>query len=311
MNGPDETRNPEGAPGGPGGDPERSGSGGGGGEGPAAAPGPALGGTVVPRDEAGPEGRRMTVAEHLEELRSRVIRSLLYLAGALVLCLIFNDYIMGAILRQPYLVLKELGYRTPRLQYLGPSEGFITWLKLALVASLVIASPLMAREIWGFIAAGLYPHEKRWIRIFAPLSYLLFLGGVAFLYFLVMPTALRFLFDFGTRPHLFGIETADRVIEYVPQVSRYLSLYIVMSVIMGIVFQLPLIMLFFISTGIISTAFFRKYRRHFIVGSVAVLAVLTPTGDAATLVLVSLPVVLLYEGGILLGRLATRGRKAA
>ena len=161
--------------------------------------------------------------------------------------------------------------------------------------------------IWGFVAAGLYPHERKWIEVFAPVSYLLFLAGLAFLYFLVMPIALRFLFDFGTQPWLpEKLGQAGPVIQNVPQVGKYLSFYITMSLIMGLVFQLPLIMLFFIATGILTPGFFRKYRRHFIVGAVAALAVLTPTGDAATLGLVTLPVILLYEGGILLGRFFTK-----
>ena len=85
--------------------------------------------------------------------------------------------------------------------------------------------------------------------------------------------------------------------------------FFTMSLVMGMVFQLPLVMLFFIATGIITPAFFRKYRRHFIVGAVAALAVLTPTGDAMTLLLVSMPVVALYEGGLLLGRLLVRKRE--
>jgi Tat protein translocase TatC len=251
----------------------------------------------------------MTVGEHLEELRKRVIRSLLYLAAALVLTFVFNDYVLGFILKQPYDVLKGLG-QDPIMPVLDPAEGFLTWLKVAFVTALIVASPLMAREVWGFVAAGLYPHEKKYVQIFAPISYFLFLGGVAFLYFLVLPTALEFLFSFGLSPHIPGVPEDMQFLSARPRFSSYVSFYLTMCVIMGIVFQLPLVMLFFMATGILKPSFFGKYRRHFIVGAVAVLAVITPSGDAPTLLLVSIPVLLLYEGGLLLGRVLLRRRKA-
>ncbi len=94
-----------------------------------------------------------------------------------------------------------------------------------------------------------------------------------------------------------------------PQYSDYVSFYMTMSLIMGLVFQLPLIILFLIATGLVQPVTFSKYRRHFIVGAVAVLAVVSPTGDAVTLVLISAPVIILYESGLLLGRFATRRKK--
>lgn len=236
--------------------------------------------------------RRMTISEHLEELRSRMIRALIYLGLALVVCLIFNDSVMRFVLDRPIQALRDVG-QEPKLVYYAPTEGFLVWLKLAVVVAAILASPLMAREIWGFVAAGLYPHEKRYVQVFAPVSYLLFLGGVAFLYWIVLPTALEFLFGFGKiLPE----------IQNMPRVSEYLSFYIVMSLLMGLVFQLPLVMLFFMAVGILDVGFFRKYRKHFIVGAVAVMAVVSPTGDAPTLILISVPVLLLYEIGILFGR---------
>lgn len=248
---------------------------------------------MSPADDQPSGFRRMTISEHLEELRSRMIRALLYLGLGLIVCLIFNDSVMRFILNQPVRVLTDLGQEA-KLVYYSPTEGFVVWLKLALIVAAVLSSPLMARELWGFVAAGLYPHEKRYVQLFAPVSYLLFLGGVAFLYFVVLPTALRFLFDFGM---IQGIPIVNQ-----PRVSDYLAFYIVMSLLMGLVFQLPLVMLFFMAVGILDVSFFRKYRRHFIVGAVAVMAVVSPTGDAPTLILISVPVLLLYEIGILFGR---------
>jgi sec-independent protein translocase protein TatC len=169
-----------------------------------------------------------------------------------------------------------------------------------MVAALLIASPLIARELWGFVGAGLYPGEKKYVRLFAPISYLLFLGGVAFLYFAVLPQALNFLYSFGLDPAYHEMK---------PQYSDYVSFYITMSLIMGLVFQLPLIMLFLITTRLVSPATFSKYRRHFIVGAVVLLAIVSPTGDAVTLLLISAPVIILYEGGLLLGRFVMRGKK--
>lgn len=258
-----------------------------------------------PRDTA----PRMSVGQHLEELRRRVLRSVLYLTGALVLCFVLNEHILGFVLRMPYEVLRSLGHLEPKLPVLSPTEMFLTWLKVAFVSALLVASPLIARELWGFVAAGLYPREKKWVRIFGPFSYVLFLGGVAFLYFVVLPPALRFLYSFGYDIRIPGVSGDAAVVIPMPDLAQYVSFYISMSLIMGVVFQLPLVMLFLSFTGILSPTFFARYRRHFIVGAVALLAILTPTGDALTLVLVCLPVLLLYEGGILLGRLFQR-RKA-
>ncbi|MHC4472080.1 MAG: twin-arginine translocase subunit TatC [Planctomycetota bacterium] len=259
-----------------------------------------------PKAGLDPNARRMTVGEHLDELRKRVLRCIVFLALALVVCLVFNRHIMGWIVSQPYEVLRELGHDRPAIQALSPTEGFVTWLKVALVAALVLASPLMVRELWKFVSAGLYPKERKYIEIFAPLSYVLFLGGIAFLYFVILPVALRFLYSFGMDPIVPGVE--GQVVVVAPRYAAYVSFYITMCLIMGVVFQLPLVMLFFMATGILSPAFFSKYRRHFVVGAVVVLAVLTPTGDAATLLLVCLPVLLLYEGGLLLGRILLRRR---
>ncbi len=240
----------------------------------------------------------MSIGEHLEELRRRVIFCVLYLAGALVFCLIFSKTIQGFVLHQPNAVLESLyGAEKAKMLVTGTVEGFMTYLKIAMVAALLIASPLMARELWGFVAAGLYPHEKRYVRIFAPISYFLFLGGVSFLYFVVLPSALEFLYSFGIDPTYHEMK---------PRYADYVSFYITMSLIMGVVFQLPLVMLFLIVTGIVKPEIFSKYRRHFIVGGVAVLAVLSPTGDALSLLLITAPVIVLYEGGLLMGRILMR-----
>jgi sec-independent protein translocase protein TatC len=251
---------------------------------------------------------RMSVGEHLEELRRRVFRAVLYLVAALAVCLVFNDRILGFILKQPYEVLRSLGHGDPRMPVLGSTEMFLTWLKVGFMAAVLLSSPFVARELWGFVAAGLYPHEKKWVRIFAPFSYLLFLSGVAFLYFVVLPPALKFLYSFGFDVRIPGAPDAT-VVTPMPDLAQYVAFYITMSLIMGVVFQLPLVMLFFMATKIIPISFFTKYRRHFIVGSVALLAVLTPTGDAMSLVLVTLPVLALYEIGILLGRLFGRRKE--
>jgi Tat protein translocase TatC len=238
------------------------------------------------------EERRMTVGQHLDELRKRVFRSIIYLTVGVIALLVFGDTMVAWILRQPLAALKDLGFEDAKMQGFSPTEGFATYLKVVLMASLLLTSPLIAREIWGFISAGLYKSERKYVELFAPISYVLFLCGMAFLYFVVLPPALKFLYSFG---YLEGMVVP------VPRYSLYISFYFVMSLIMGVVFQLPLVMLFFMAVGLVGPPFFRKYRRHFVVGAVALLAVLTPSGDAVTLVLVTVPVLILYEGGILLG----------
>ncbi|MGE0708075.1 MAG: twin-arginine translocase subunit TatC [Planctomycetota bacterium] len=171
------------------------------------------------------------------------------------------------------------------IKYQGP---FLSYLKLAMVVAIFLASPLVARELWGFIAVGLYPHEKRYINYFGPLSLALFVIGGVFGYFLLIPVGLYFLATYAP-PEMMAGSFA---------LSDYLSLFITLTVVVGLVFELPLLMSFFTLAGFTSADTYREYRQYFWVAAPIIGAVLTPP-DPFTQILLATPMVVLYELGIL------------
>jgi Tat protein translocase TatC len=182
----------------------------------------------------------------------------------------------------------------------APQEGFVVYLEVALVAAIVTTAPLTCWLLWGFIAAGLYPHEKRWVHLFAPVSYLMFVAGVVFLYFVVMPYVMGYLLTFVQLPN------------YQPTIAlqSYVTFFLWMSVIMGLIFQTPLVQAFLALTGLVDPAAFAAKRRHVIAGAVIVAAVVTPP-DVVSQLVTAAPFLVLYEVGIVVGRVLWRRRTPA
>jgi sec-independent protein translocase protein TatC len=165
--------------------------------------------------------------------------------------------------------------------------------------------PLVLLELWRFVSSGLHTHEKRGVRVFAPFSYLLFLGGIAFSQFVLVPVMLYFLFDFNQETGLgvgFPIESR-------PRFATIVNLVTTMALVMGLIFQLPLAMLFAQKIGVVSWRVYAGYRRHFIMASLVAAAVLTPTGDPVSLMITMAPVLVLFELGIWLCRASERKAK--
>jgi sec-independent protein translocase protein TatC len=252
-------------------------------------------------DEGGPEtDRPMTLGQHLEELRRRVFRAVLYVAAGAGLAVAFEDEIVGFVLTPYWEVLRELpkaGFQVTEV-----AEAFFARMWLDVVVGLVVAGPLVLLEIWGFVAKGLYDREKRWVRIFAPISLFLFLEGFVFYHFVIQPVTLRTLLTYGTQvPVLGGAGIVDVAVQL--KLESALRLYLVMSLVMGLTFQLPLGMVFVQKLEVVNWRSYSKYRPHFVLAAAVVMAILTPTGDAVTLAICMVPVVLLFEGGILVCRL--------
>lgn len=185
--------------------------------------------------------------------------------------------------------------KVPRIELtqLKYTEAFLSSLKLCLVVALFVGSPLVVRELWAFVAKGLYAHEKRWVRLFGPLSFVAFILGGTFGYFVLIPTGLRFLIAYGSTD-LVGATIS---------LGDYLSLFVALTLVMGAIFELPLVMVFTTLVGVTNPDLFRRYRRHFILGSFVLGAVLTPTPDPFTQLLMVGPLYGLYELGIWLSGL--------
>ncbi len=172
---------------------------------------------------------------------------------------------------------------------LGPTEAFMIWLKAAVVSGFVLASPLIFYFVWSFVAAGLYPHEKRYVHIFLPFSIGLFLAGALFCFFGVFPTILKFLFAFN----------ADLGIDPDPRISEWLSFAIFLPLGFGLSFQLPLVMLFLERIGILSVEVYLAKWRMAVLVIFVIAMVLTPA-DPISMLAMAMPLSGLYFLGILL-----------
>ena len=172
---------------------------------------------------------------------------------------------------------------------LSPTEAFMIWLKAAVVSGFVLASPVIFYFIWSFIAAGLYPHEKRYVHIFLPFSIGLFLAGALFCFFGVFPTILKFLFAFN----------ADLGIDPDPRISEWLSFAIFLPLGFGLSFQLPLVMLFLERIGILSVGvYLGKWRMAVLV--IFVISMMLTPADPISMLAMAMPLSGLYFLGILL-----------
>ena len=173
---------------------------------------------------------------------------------------------------------------------LNVQEAFMMYMKVALVAGLIFASPWVFYQLWLFVAAGLYPHERRYVYIYMPVSIGLFLGGAAFCFYVAMPVMLDFLLSF------------NRMLELTPQLrmSEWVSFAITLPLMFGVSFQLPVVMLFLERISILSVATYRTNRRLAILVISILAMVLTPTADPGSMMLMFLPLVGLYELGILM-----------
>lgn len=245
-----------------------------------------------------PEDTRMTFGEHLEELRRRLWLSVIGVAVALVVCFIFGRTLIE-LLKAPIIdALRNSGVENPRLVAINFIDPFLIYVKVALIAALFVGSPWIAYHLWQFVASGLSPRERRDIYLFAPVTVLLFLAGAVFSYTILVRFGIRFLIEFGMK---MGIEP-------MLSVDKNLMFVLVLSLVMGLVFQLPLVMLVLTKIGIIDSRTFVKKRKIFVIVALVLAAVITPTQDAINLALATAPILALYEMGIWISRLAERRR---
>jgi len=297
------------------------------------------------------DGPIMDVSDHLQELRGRLIKSLIGIGVALAFCLFFQDEIMRIITRPHRIAMARLSKTidekhrnleknelTPAekilaaiekikakdpetaeaiellarevmdfeeqtkkrrftLQTIKYQEAFISYLKACIVAAIIIASPWVFLQIWAFVGSGLYPNEKRYILLYMPFSFIFFAAGVTFGYLLLIPEGMTYLAKYAN-PELVSVQVT---------LGFYLSFFLLLTVALGLVFQLPLVMMFMAKAGIITTQDFAKHRKYAILAAPIIGAVLTPP-DPVTQLLLASPVILLYEFGIQLSRL-TGGKK--
>jgi Tat protein translocase TatC len=176
-----------------------------------------------------------------------------------------------------------------KLVSLSPPDVFMTYIKLAMVAAIFLAAPLIVWELWKFVSRALYPHERKWVALFGPLTYGAFLSGFMFGYLVLIPIGLRFLGSYAPA------EIA--MTQY--SITGYMSILITLSLVCGVIFELPLVMTFLALIGIVDAAGFRSYRKYWILTAFIVAGILTPP-DPFTQTLMAIPLLGLYELGIVL-----------
>ncbi len=238
----------------------------------------------------------MSLGDHLEELRARLILALVGVVVALIACLFFGKLIINFI-EIPY--VKALGPEA-RLQSIAPADGFVSYMETCMVAGIIISSPWIFYHLWLFIAAGLYPHEKRYVYMAIPFSAGLFIIGALFFIFLIAPLTLRVLVIFNK--NILQINSNWTF-------PNYLSFVATMMLVFGLAFQTPIAVFFLNKTGLVSTQMLRRVRKFVFLGTVVVAAAATPGGDILTLFALAVPMYLLFELGVLLTWYSNRKKK--
>ncbi len=242
---------------------------------------------------------RMSFMEHLEELRSRILRALAGVAVSFLLSLIYSEKLWGIIVQPAAKALKSLGY-PPDLVFTSPMESFtIIWFKLPLLCSIFIASPWVCYQVWGFISPGLYRRERRWATPFILTSAGLFIAGGCFAYFIVFRYGLTFLLGIGQ-----GLNVKPMI-----TITDYFDLFVNVMLGVGLVFELPILIFFLTLLHIVTPGFLVRHSRYAILIIFIIAAVVTPTPDVFNMMLFALPMCLLFYVGIFAGYLLVLHRE--
>lgn len=226
----------------------------------------------------------MTIIEHLEELRRRLLFALVALGMATALSWIFVEPLLAFVMR-PVTRLGE------RVIFLAPTEAFFVRLKVAVLAGVFVSLPVVLYQVWRFVAAGLTDSERRAVRWLLLPAYLLFIGGAAFALAGIVPIGVRFLLSYQT-PDL----------QPMLSIGAYTSFVMAFMLAFGLVFELPVVLVLLAKLGLVTPAGLAAGRRYAIVAIVGVAAVLTPGGDVFSQLLMAIPTYLLYEVSIWIAR---------
>lgn len=312
------------------------------------------------RFEADPD-HTMSFGDHLEDLRRRIIMALGGIIPILVVSLVFGKDLLGLILRPVIKQLHEAGL-PQSMQSTGPLETFGAYVQISLIATIVLGGPWIIFQLWKFVSPGLYRHERRFVHFLLPLSAVLTIVGVLFLYFVIMPVMLAFFIKFGSDVALVPPTTAllpeGTVLPTIPvlaadppsptpgtmwfstelqqlrialpngvimgadltkgagvvqqyRVNEYVSLFLTLALTFAGAFQTPVVVLLLGWVGILDLAVLTKYRRHAIFVCTIAAAVLTPTADPLTMLLLAGPLYMLYELGVLMLRFLPASRIAS
>jgi sec-independent protein translocase protein TatC len=235
----------------------------------------------------------MTFLEHLEELRQRLVRAILYLAGGFAVCWGFHEQIFH-FLTQP---MRRAGF-TDSFIYTSPAEALMLYMKMAFFVGIFVALPFVLYEVWAFISPGLYKNEKAWAIPFIGMGSFFFVLGALFGHYVLFPMTFRFLYTFGG-PDM----------RFLPRIGEYWSFYSWFLLGLGLVFQIPVITFVLARIGLVTPGFLLKGWKFAILDSFVVSAVITPTPDVVTQTALAAPMIALYLLGVLVALVFARKRR--
>jgi sec-independent protein translocase protein TatC len=239
-------------------------------------------------------GGKMSFLEHLDELRKRLIYSLLSLAVGVAIACLFIERIYNFVMVPMQRMLPAGG----KLIYTQAPEAFMLYIRIAIIAGLVIAAPLIMIQLWLFISPALYAKERRFAVPFVLLASTGFIGGAAFSHYIVFPTMWRFFASFS-----------NDVISFMPRIEDAFGLYIKMVVGMALVFQMPTIVFFLAKLGLVTGRMMLSYFKYAVLGIFIVAAAITPSPDMASQIIVAVPMVALYVISIAVAMIFGRKRQ--
>jgi sec-independent protein translocase protein TatC len=237
--------------------------------------------------------KKLPLTAHLQELRKRLILSFIAVGAGFVLCYTFSQFLFE-ILAAPLLKVMPSG---GSLIFTSVAEAFFTYMKVAFIAGLILASPFVLYQIWAFVTPGLYRHERKYVVPFVFLGSLFFATGILFGYFVAIPFGFKFLLGYATD-----------FIKPMPSMKEYLSFSIKFLLAFGLVFEFPVVLLLLARIGVIDAKMLARQRKYAILLIFVFAAVMTPP-DIISQVLMALPLMGLYELSILLSKLF--GKKPA
>jgi sec-independent protein translocase protein TatC len=233
--------------------------------------------------------KEMTFLEHLEELRWRIIYSIIGIVVGTILAWIFIDFLVDVVLLKP---AKDSG---AILQNLRPFGQLFLYMQIAIMVGMIISIPNIFYQFWQFISPALRSKEKKYIFWIVVFSSICFLGGIAFAYFAMLPLTLKFAAEFGSES-----------IKNEFAIDEYMSIIISVMLAAGLVFELPMISFFLSKLGILKPSLMRKYRRHSIVIIMILAAFLTPGADPVSQLVLAVPLVVLYEISIFISKISQK-----
>jgi len=236
---------------------------------------------------------RMTFLEHLEELRQRLLRSIIALVVAFGICWGFHEQIFH-FLTEP---LRRSGFKDQFI-YTSPAEALMLYMKMSFFIGIFLAAPFILYQIWAFISPGLYAHERSWAAPFIIAGSLFFVGGAAFGHYYLFPSTFGFLGQFGG-PDM----------RFMPRIGEYYSFYSWFILGLGIVFQIPVVIFILARIGLVTPRFLLRWWKFAVVGAFIAAAIITPTPDMVTQTMLAAPMLGLYGLGVLVAWLFGKPRQ--